>query len=149
MQFSAKREQTVTNVRDRLIGCWRMVDWKVIVDDRVEDYLPPLGLASDGGGILIYSAAGLMSAMRSRTSRPKFRDGSLDGGAAAERAAAVQSLVSYAGTVEVDEAKAEVTHVAEYASHPIWSAAVHADRCRAWKRLRLNPAPLPAPAAAD
>ena len=106
------------NIRDRLIGCWRMVDWKVILDDRLEDHLPPLGLARDCGGILIYAAGGMMSAMLSRKHRPTFVDGSLDGGTAEERAAALQSIVSYAGTFEVDEDKGTVTHIVSFATNP-------------------------------
>ena len=108
----------MANTRERLIGCWRMVDWKVILDNGVEDDLPPLGKARDGGGILIYGAAGMMSAMLSRQQRPPFLDGSLDGGTVEERAAAFQTIISYAGTFEVDEEKGEVTHIVSYATHP-------------------------------
>ena len=104
--------------RNALIGSWRMNDWKVICDDGSDDYPPPRGPAGECGGILIYSEAGLMSATLSRLSRPNFVDASLGGGTAEERAAALQSIVCYAGRFEVDEATAEVFHLVDYASHP-------------------------------
>lgn len=105
-------------VRDALIGAWRMVDWQLIDGDRHDNFLPPLGYSADCGGILLYTAEGLMSAMLSRKQRAAFKDLSLDGGTAEEKVGAFDSFVSYAGTYEVDEASAQVTHIVELASLP-------------------------------
>lgn len=104
--------------RERLVGAWRMIDWRVIDGDRLDPNLPPLGQAADCGGILLYTAEGLMSAMLARHARPCFTDGSLDGGSIAEKSQAFETIIAYAGTYEFDEATAEVTHVVEHATHP-------------------------------
>lgn len=108
----------MAGVREALIGAWRMSDWQVIVDGQFDNHLPPLGHSAECGGILLYTPEGLMSAMLSRTDRAPFGDPSLDGGTPEEKVAAFSSVVSYAGTFEVDEATATVTHVVEHASHP-------------------------------
>ena len=106
------------NIRHQLIGGWRMIDWKVIVDGKPEDYMPPLGLAKDCGGMLLYTENGLMSAMLSKINRPLFDDGSLDGGTDKERAAAFGTITSYTGRFEVDEEAGSVTHLVEYSTVP-------------------------------
>ena len=104
--------------REHLLGAWRMTDWRVIADGRLDPVLPPLGEAADCGGMLLYTAEGLMSAMLSRSHRTCFADGSLDGGTLAQRSQAFQETIAYAGTFDYDEVSGEVTHVVEHATHP-------------------------------
>ncbi|MDB5556356.1 MAG: hypothetical protein JWL86_6340 [Rhizobium sp.] len=108
----------MSGLRERLLGGWRLADWGLTDGDEEDKFLPPLGLVEDCSGFLIYSPSGVMSAMLSRRNRPLFVDSSLDGGTVQERAAAFATIVSYAGTFEIDEAASEVTHVVECATAP-------------------------------
>lgn len=104
------------SVRDRLIGAWRMIDWKI---DRSGVSLdPPLGPADECGGLLIYTNEGAMSATLSAKSRPCFAGASLDGGTADEKKRAYETIFSYAGTFSVDEGKNAVIHHVQYATFP-------------------------------
>lgn len=106
----------MTTVRDKLVGSWRMIDWVLLEGDK--KLAPPLGPADQCGGLLIYSADGMMSAMLSAKDRENFTDGSIDGGTDAEKVKAYESIVCYAGSYSVDEISERVTHQVEYATLP-------------------------------
>ncbi len=108
----------MTDLRSKLIGSWRMVDWAITDGDNVDHLVPPFGYPEDCGGILIYSEGGAMSAMLSQNGRPAFEDKSLDGGTVEERAKAFGSITAYAGTFETDNETSQVTHVVQYATMP-------------------------------
>jgi hypothetical protein len=93
----------MSGLGERLLGGWRLVDWGLTDGDVEDKFLPPLGFVEDCSGLLIYSPSGAMSAMLSRKNRPVFADSSLDGGTVQERADAFATIVSYAGTFEIDE----------------------------------------------
>ncbi|GAB3570976.1 hypothetical protein GCM10027445_25520 [Amycolatopsis endophytica] len=93
-----------------------MIDWKVFRGEDVID--PPLGPAEDCVGLLIYTEDGAMSASLSLAERAPFADGSLDGGTQEERAEAYRSIISYAGTYDVDEPSARVVHHVRIATVP-------------------------------
>lgn len=108
----------MSELKKRLVGAWRMVNW-ALTDGNVEDhFLPPFGLPQDCGGMLIYSDSGAMSAMLSRRDRPAFQDHSLDGGTVQERAEAFGSITAYAGTFETDDDASQVVHVVQFATMP-------------------------------
>ncbi|WP_454743935.1 lipocalin-like domain-containing protein [Cupriavidus necator] len=104
------------NVRDKLIGAWRMIDWRI--DQAGVSVDPPLGPVGECGGLLIYTEAGVMSAMLSKKKRMRFSGNSLDGGTVEEKKIAYETIISYAGTYEVDEASSAVVHHVEYATFP-------------------------------
>ena len=108
----------MSELKKKLIGGWRMVDWALTDGDDVDHFLPPFGLPQDCGGMLIYSESGAMSAMLSRRERPAFTDRSLDGGTTQERAEAFGSITAYSGTFETDDATSQVTHVVQFATMP-------------------------------
>ena len=103
-------------VRDRILGSWRMIDWKILKGEK--SLPPPLGPADQCGGLLIYSPDGMMSAFLSAKSRPRFKDNSLDGGTPEEKLRAFESVIAYTGSFAVDEATATVTHDVKYATLP-------------------------------
>lgn len=93
-----------------------MIDWKVFRGEGVID--PPLGPAEDCVGLLIYTEDGAMSASLSLAERASFADGSLGGGTPEECAEAYRSIISYAGTYDVDESTAMVVHHVQLATFP-------------------------------
>ncbi|MFD9892418.1 lipocalin-like domain-containing protein [Amycolatopsis sp. NPDC059027] len=106
----------MTSVRARLLGSWRMIDWKVFRGHETRD--PPLGPAAACTGLLIYTEEGTMSANLMLAGRASFADGSLDRGTQEERAEAYRSIISYTGTYEVDEPTATVVHHVQIATFP-------------------------------
>lgn len=108
----------MSDLRAKLIGSWRMVDWALTDGEKADHFVPPFGYPQDCGGILIYSEGGAMSAMLSQNGRASFADPSLDGGTVEERAKAFGSITAYAGTFETDDATSQVTHVVQYATLP-------------------------------
>ena len=103
-------------VRDRLVGSWQMIDWKILKGET--SLPPPLGPADQCGGLLIYSPEGTVSAFLSAKSRPRFKDASLDGGTAEEKLHAFDTVIAYTGRYDVDESTATVQHHVLYASLP-------------------------------
>lgn len=106
------------DLKEKLIGAWRLVGWGVTDGDKVDPNLPPLGLVENSGGLLIYTESGMMSAVLSLKSRPAFSDPSLDGGTVQERADAFASIVSYSGKFSTVDDTSEVFHEVEYATLP-------------------------------
>ncbi|GAA2094415.1 hypothetical protein GCM10009801_62410 [Streptomyces albiaxialis] len=103
-------------LRTRLVGSWRLADWKVFSDAGPTD--PPLGPAERCTGLLIYTPEGTMSAHLTLKDRARFTDASLDGGSPQEKAAAYSSLIAYAGTWDLDEATDTVVHHVRIATFP-------------------------------
>ena len=108
----------MSELKDRLVGGWRLVGWGITDGETEDKFLPPLGLVEDCGGLLIYSASGVMSVNMSRNDRPLFQNSSLDGGTQEERAQAFATIVAYSGNFVTDDATSEVTHLPQYATLP-------------------------------
>jgi hypothetical protein len=113
-----KQGGTMSTLRDRLVGCWKLTDWGMHGDDAVAHFLPPLGLVQYSTGYIIYTAEGMMSATMSLRERPAFADVSMDGGTPAEKAEAFSSYLAYCGRFEVDETDCSVTHEVQMALQP-------------------------------
>ncbi|MCY4671087.1 MAG: lipocalin-like domain-containing protein [Rhodococcus sp.] len=103
-------------VQEKLIGSWEMIDWVLLEGTQRLD--PPFGPVDQCGGLLIYSADGMMSATLSAENRQVFADSSLDGGTDEEKIRAYESIVSYSGRYSVDETTQVVTHHVQFASMP-------------------------------
>jgi hypothetical protein len=103
-------------IRQRLIGSWTMIDWKVFRGDTTLD--PPLGPVDNCGGLLIYTEDGSMSATLSIKDRPVFTVDSLDGGTPEEKAHAYETIICYSGGFDVDEDTDVVTHHVRYSTFP-------------------------------
>jgi hypothetical protein len=110
------REKQVPVLRQQLIGSWELIDWKVFRGAATLD--PHLGPADNCGGLLIYSADGLMSVTLSVKDRPVFTDESLDGGTPEEKAHAYETITCYSGGFDFDEDTHVVTHHVRYATFP-------------------------------
>ena len=66
------------NARERLIGAWELIDGKLLTEGKTTDY--EFAPQSGGGGVLIYSANGYMSATLSKRDRPAFATGGTEEG---------------------------------------------------------------------
>jgi hypothetical protein len=105
-------------VRSSLLGAWRLASWRSVSEGQESSYLPPLGLAEDCGGYLIYTDSGHMSVTMSLKDRPPFADISLDAGTPQQKAEAFATYINYCGTFEVNEDNGEVVHQVQFAMQP-------------------------------
>lgn len=103
-------------IQDRLIGAWRLAEWKVSRGGAQQD--PPWGPAGVCDGLLIYSPDGHVSATLSTRGRPKFASESIDGATDAEKCRAYDTFLSYSGKFEIDEENSTVHHHVELSSFP-------------------------------
>ena len=104
------------NARERLIGAWELIDGKLLTEGKTTDY--EFAPQSGGGGVLIYSANGYMSATLSKRDRPAFATDQLDGGTEEEKVRAYSTFIAYTASFEVNETEMSVTHFVKYASFP-------------------------------
>lgn len=100
----------------RIVGTWALVatEWKR-ADGR---HANPFG--SGAVGVLMYDAAGNMSAQVMRAGRPAVPDDQPSGIDTA-MAAAVPGYIGYFGAYHVDEAAGIVTHQVAGAAFPAWA----------------------------
>ena len=97
---------TEAQLRARLIGSWRLVSWDW--HDASGAVSSPLG--DDPAGLLMYDAAGTVSAQLMRRNQPRFQDDDWRSATAEEKAAAWSAYFGYFGTYTIDEAAGTITH---------------------------------------
>ncbi len=122
-----------------LLGTWRLVSFEARDSKGQLQY--PLG--QDVSGLLVYDAAGNMSAHVMRKERPLFAANDPECGTDTEVRAAFEGHASYFGTYAIDLARQTVTHHVRGASYPNW---IGSDQLRHFKfdgsRLLLSTPPL-------
>ena len=98
-----------------LVGSWRLVSWENRAADGQVEY--PMG--PDALGYLMYAADGQFSVLLARAARKPFAVNDLLAGSAAEKAAAVDGFLAYAGryTFGGDH----VIHHVELSLFPNWT----------------------------
>ena len=96
----------VTDLQERLVGSWRLASWDW--HDASGAVSSPLG--DDPAGLLMYDAAGTVSAQLMRRNQPQFRDDDWRNATDEEKAAAWSGYFGYFGTYTVDEATGTITH---------------------------------------
>lgn len=99
---------------DPFIGTWRLLSYEIRRADGEIRY----PWDRDPVGLLIYSGDGYMSVAMMRASRPKFVDKDVKKGTNEEKAAAVDTYVSYSGRYEVNEDM--VIHHVDVSLFPNW-----------------------------
>ena len=99
---------------DAFLGTWRLRSWRAESDDG--EVIHPLGERVQG--LIHYHAGGRMSVLIAAPDRPRFATDDLLAGSAAEKAAAFESFIAYAGSFEVGDGF--VTHRLEVCSFPNW-----------------------------
>lgn len=99
---------------NELIGTWELVEWDCLIDEAYHSH--PFG--EDAQGMLQYTAEGQMAAILMRRERPMFNVSSLAKGTDAEKMAAVNGYISYAGSYRAEGNK--VIHSVKYSLFPNW-----------------------------
>jgi hypothetical protein len=126
--------------RFKLIGTWRLISATQRMDDGSQRPDPQPG--PSGVGYIIYTATGQMCALLANPDRPKWR--AEKSPTEAELRSAMDGLVAYCGTYEVNEKEGYVLHHIEFDRIPNLAGT---DRKRlfkiAGKRLTLRPSPPP------
>lgn len=97
-----------------LVGTWHLVEWDCTLDGAYHNH--PFGRAAQG--MLQYTADGRMAAILMRPERPLFAKANLASGSDAEKIAAVNGYVSYAGTYRTEGNT--VIHTVEFSLLPNW-----------------------------
>jgi hypothetical protein len=124
----------------QLVGTWRLVATKRRLGDGT--VRPELKLGSRGIGYVTYSDSGVMCSFLSNPDRPRWKDPSAP--TEAELRSAVEGMVAYCGTYEVNEPEGYVLHHIEMDKVP---NVADTDRKRYFtisgNRLVLRPSPLP------
>ena len=124
----------------QLVGTWRLVSTQQrLADGTVR---PELGLGPRGIGYITYSDTGVVCAFLSNPDRPRWKVPSTP--TEAELRSAVEGMVAYCGTYEVNEAEGYVLHHVQMDKVPNVAGS---DRKRYFtisgNRLVLRPSPLP------
>ncbi|MBR8061152.1 lipocalin-like domain-containing protein [Burkholderia dolosa] len=120
---------TASQLREQLVGAWRLVSYEVRPRDGGTVTYP---LGRDARGWILYTPDGYMSAQLMAAGRPPYADGDLQGGTVEERAAAARGYIAYSGPYRVDD-DGTLTHEMDVSLYyPNWignvqQRAVHVD----------------------
>lgn len=93
-------------LRAKILGSWRLVSWSWHDASGVVN--SPLG--DDPAGLLMYDAAGTVSAQLMRRNQPRFHDDDWLHATDEEKAAAWSGQFGYFGTYTIDETAGTITH---------------------------------------
>jgi Lipocalin-like domain len=111
------KQQTVSSLRDQLIGAWKLVSY---VEKQVDGSAPTCPFGEDAQGIIMYTHDGFMSAQLSVRQRAPFTSDDWSKGKPEEFAAAASSYFAYAGPFQVDEEKQSLSHSMFISLFPNW-----------------------------
>jgi len=103
--------------REDLLGVWKLLSYEFRFSDGI--VIRPMGQGVRG--ILMYDASGWMSLQVVDPERPKFSTNDWMAGTAEEAKSALDGLMSYYGTFELNERKNTIVHHIEGSSFPNWS----------------------------
>ncbi|HTC49093.1 MAG TPA: lipocalin-like domain-containing protein [Candidatus Aquilonibacter sp.] len=106
--------QTESEVRDRIVGTWKLVSTEEILKDGTSRPFPAFGL--HGKGFLMYQCDGYMCAVITNPDRYKSADPAH--AMPEEKAAAADGTFSYCGRYEIDTKQERIIHLPEVASAP-------------------------------
>ena len=106
--------QSESELRDRLIGTWKLVSTEQTLTDGTTRPYPQYG--TKGKGFLMYSRDGYMCADLSNPDRPKWVDS--DKPTTEEKIAAGGGTFAYCGRYEIDFKEHRIVHLPEVATDP-------------------------------
>lgn len=106
------------DLRERLVGAWRLQSYVETPVDGGEDSLP---LGPEPQGLIIYTPDGYMSAQLSRPDREGFASGDWFDGTAQEYTAEASTYIAYSGPFRVDEQTGELFHSMDVSLFPNWT----------------------------
>jgi hypothetical protein len=104
--------QRESEVRDGIVGTWRLVSTEEALKDGTTRPFPAFG--PNANGFLLYQRDGYMCAMLANPDRAKWAD--LAHPTAEEKAAAAEGTFSYCGRYEIDVEHECIIHLPEVAS---------------------------------
>jgi Lipocalin-like domain len=106
--------QIGSDIRDRIVGTWRLVSTEEVMKDGATRPFPAFG--PHGKGFLMYQRDGYMCAVITNPDRPTSA-GPVHP-PAEERVAAADGTFSYCGRYEIDTKQDWIVHLPEVASEP-------------------------------
>jgi hypothetical protein len=106
--------QTESEVRDRIVGTWKMVSAEDTMKDGTIRPYPAYG--PHGKGFLMYQRDGYMCADLVNPDRPKWADPVHT--TPAEKVAAADGTFAYCGRYEIDAKQKQIIHLPEVATDP-------------------------------
>jgi len=115
------------DLRDRLIGAWKLVSYQEIPVDGSDPFEP---LGPEPQGIIMYTPDGYMSAQLSKPDRPGFASGDWFDGTPEEYQQEASSYIAYCGPFHVDEASQTLTHSMFISLFPNWTGQTQPRRVK-------------------
>ena len=113
--FSAiVQAQSESDLRDRLIGTWKLVSAEHTMKDGTTRPYPSYG--PNAKGFLMYTREGYMCEDLANPDRPKWKDG--DSPTPEEKVAAGGGTFAYCGRYEIDVKGQRLIHLPEIATDP-------------------------------
>jgi hypothetical protein len=109
--------QTEAQIRQRLVGTWKMVSAEYTMKDG--SIRPYRELGPNGKGFLMYTHDGYMCANLVNPDRPKWAD--VIHPTLEEKAAVADGSFAYCGRFEIDAVKKQIIHLPEVSSRPDYS----------------------------
>ena len=106
--------QTESEIRDRIVGTWKMVSAEDIMKNGTTRPYPTYG--PHGKGFLMYQRDGYMCADLVNPDRPKWADPVHT--TPEEKVAAADGTFAYCGRCEIDARQKQIIHLPEVATDP-------------------------------
>lgn len=106
--------QSESEVRDRIVGTWKLVSTELTMKDGTTRPYPQYG--ANGKGFLMYTRDGYMCADLVNPDRPKWADDNHP--TAEEKLAAGEGTFAYCGRYEIDAKQNRIVHLPEVAIDP-------------------------------
>jgi Lipocalin-like domain len=107
--------ETESEIRDRLVGTWRLVSTEEVLKDGSSR---PMQYGPRGKGFLMYQRDGFMCADLVNPDRPKWADPLHL--TADEKAAVADGTFAYCGRYEIDVKLRQIVHLPEVATSPAY-----------------------------
>jgi hypothetical protein len=108
--------ETEAEVRDRIVGTWRLVSTEEVLKDGTRRPMPSFG--PRGKGFLMYERDGFMCADLVNPDRPKWADPAHT--TPEEKAATADGSFAYCGRYEIDVKLRQIVHLPEVATSPAY-----------------------------
>lgn len=106
--------QSESEIRDRLVGTWKLVSTELTMKDGTTRPDPQYG--ANGKGFLMYTREGYMCADLVNPDRPKWVDD--NNPTTEEKLAAAEGTFAYCGRYEIDAKQNRIVHLPEVATDP-------------------------------
>lgn len=107
-----------TELREQLIGAWKLVSYREIPTDGSEPFEP---LGPQPQGLIMYTPDGYMSAQLAAPVRPQFASGDWFDGNDEEYKAQATTYIAYTGRFNVDEETRTLQHSMFISLFPNWT----------------------------